>query len=224
MDATVKVQARIRHNAEEVAAYMADLAKWEQSMNNRSRVRTTRAPPGGGGTEVRTTSTETTARPRSTAGPRQGAGTVTVSASSETSPPALVTPGLGASSSSSSAAAHTYDKGYRRWDSFNPDECEDDESPPIPGAGGTVIDTPSAPPPASIADIHAVRGSSSSSSSSAPTPVPRARGAASAVDAEAAERERGNDAFNAGNFAAAVKAYTKCLGMKVLSACMWTDT
>lgn len=44
--------------------------------------------------------------------------------------------------------------------------------------------------------------------------VPRARGSYQHRDAEEAEREHGNAEFKNGNFAAAVKAYTKCLGLK----------
>ena len=45
--------------------------------------------------------------------------------------------------------------------------------------------------------------------------VPRAKGLANLKDAETAERERGNEEFQKGNFAGAVKCYTKCLGLKV---------
>lgn len=45
--------------------------------------------------------------------------------------------------------------------------------------------------------------------------VPAARGVANLKDAETAERERGNTEFEAGNFTAAIKSYTKCLGLKV---------
>ena len=45
--------------------------------------------------------------------------------------------------------------------------------------------------------------------------VPKPRGQSVNYDAELLERERGNKEFSAGNFAAAVKIYTKCLGMKV---------
>jgi tetratricopeptide (TPR) repeat protein len=44
--------------------------------------------------------------------------------------------------------------------------------------------------------------------------VPAARGTYEARDVEEIERERGNTEFKAGNFTAAVKCYTKCLGMK----------
>jgi hypothetical protein len=51
--------------------------------------------------------------------------------------------------------------------------------------------------------------------STAPAVVPAARGMASLNDAETAERERGNNEFRIGNFTAAIKSYTKCLGLKV---------
>jgi tetratricopeptide (TPR) repeat protein len=44
--------------------------------------------------------------------------------------------------------------------------------------------------------------------------VPQARGSYQARDLEETERERGNAEFKAGNFTAATKCYTKCLGMK----------
>lgn len=45
--------------------------------------------------------------------------------------------------------------------------------------------------------------------------VPKARGVYERVDLEAVEREKGNAEFKVGNFASAVKYYTKCLGLKV---------
>ncbi len=45
--------------------------------------------------------------------------------------------------------------------------------------------------------------------------VPKARGQYIAKDPEEEERNRGNQEFKNGNFPAAVKFYTKCLGLKV---------
>jgi hypothetical protein len=45
--------------------------------------------------------------------------------------------------------------------------------------------------------------------------VPKATGNLNPIDPEEFEREKGNIEFKNGNFAAAVKAYTKCLGLKV---------
>lgn len=47
--------------------------------------------------------------------------------------------------------------------------------------------------------------------------VPKALGTYQEKEAEEVERERGNTEFKNGNFAAAVKSYTKCLGLKVNS-------
>jgi Flp pilus assembly protein TadD len=57
---------------------------------------------------------------------------------------------------------------------------------------------------------------SSVASSTTPPPVhvPRALGTYQQRDAEEEERERGNTEFKNGNFTAAVKSYTKCLGLK----------
>lgn len=47
-----------------------------------------------------------------------------------------------------------------------------------------------------------------------PVIVPSARGNYQDKDLEEFERERGNAEFKVGNFTAAVKSYTKCLGLK----------
>lgn len=58
-------------------------------------------------------------------------------------------------------------------------------------------------------------GAALSDSSSLSQPVPAARGHFEQRDFEEIERERGNAEFKSGNFTAAVKCYTKCLGLKV---------
>lgn len=64
--------------------------------------------------------------------------------------------------------------------------------------------------PASLAERH-------SSATEAPifSIVPIARGIANVKDVETVERERGNTEYESGNFTAAIKSYTKCLGLKV---------
>lgn len=69
--------------------------------------------------------------------------------------------------------------------------------------------------PASIVDQII----SNSSQSQAPNQsVPKAAGVYISRDAEEIEREKGNAEFKSGNFSAAVKSYTKCLGLKVCTA------
>lgn len=62
--------------------------------------------------------------------------------------------------------------------------------------------------------ITAPKVRSDKSESSPTVSVPVALGKYEAKDLEESERERGNAAFKAGNFSAAVKCYTKCLGLK----------
>ena len=64
--------------------------------------------------------------------------------------------------------------------------------------------------PASLAERHSLAIETPMS-----TLVPTARGIAGSKDAETAERERGNTEYESGNFTAAIKSYTKCLGLKV---------
>ena len=54
--------------------------------------------------------------------------------------------------------------------------------------------------------------------------VPAARGQANLKDVETTERERGNIEFESGNFRAAVKSYTRCLGLKVISSLSFCKT
>jgi hypothetical protein len=47
------------------------------------------------------------------------------------------------------------------------------------------------------------------------TSVSKARGAEIVGDIEEQERTHGNNEFKDGNYVAAIKSYTKCLGLKV---------
>lgn len=168
----IKVQAQIRANSEEVASFVSDLSKWEKDMTNRDKA-------------VRQAKSKRGVR----APPRAGGGTVQVI---NAKPP---------SEKAASAANHTYDVGYKKWENFK--EGDEDANANESANNKTSYQTP-----ASIIQTGLPAAAPS-------LPVPRARGVASTVDAEAAERERGNDEFKSGNFNNAVKQYTKCLGMKV---------
>jgi len=147
---------------------------------------------------------------------------------------------LGAAKKSSSAAGHTYDVGYKKWESFDIDaavaaaDVGDEEQ----GGGGdipefdftgtdadTAIDVSGscssraqpqdeqeepALTPASLANLVC----STPLVSAAAATVPKARGVHVDRDAETAQREAGNKEYGQGNFTAAVKSYTKCLGLK----------
>ena len=106
----LKVQNQIRNNAEEISTYFSDLAKWEREIKVKDRdIKTGRGVRGRA--PVRT---------------RAGAGTVQVDSGPAPVPPPGPAVKLGADSDKgASAAKHTYDVGYKKWENFK--EC--DESP-----------------------------------------------------------------------------------------------
>jgi hypothetical protein len=208
MDATMKVQAQIRQNADEISSYLKDLSKWEKTIKTRDQ-------------KLRGVEVGGTVPPRGRAGGIRSAGTVTVSSNTPAALPVQI------ESKENSAAQHTYDVGYKKWEKFNVDEAlRDDEYSNSNSNISTSSDngaiTTSTARPQSVERSTAARITpatlpSPTPFSAPPTPasVPRARGEASQKDMELAERERGNSLFQAGNFAMAVKCYTTCLGLKV---------
>ena len=111
-----------------------------------------------------------------------------------------------ASDKSQSAARHTYDVGYQKWEKYN-DEISDINTTERTGTTSNLNPIVPIQTPATI-----IQSGLPTSQPSAP--VPRARGVANTVDSETMERDRGNDEFKNGNFSVAVKQYTKCLGLK----------
>lgn len=115
-------------------------------------------------------------------------------------------------SSVESAAKHTYDVGYKKWENFDENYGEDlslyfsvinfNLDIEIKGKDTTRL-TPAMIVPSNIPSNS--------------IPVAKARTEPSNIDPETFERERGNEEFKNGNFAAAVKCYTKCLGLRVSS-------
>lgn len=70
--------------------------------------------------------------------------------------------------------------------------------------------------PASLVDTTLSKAKIDEKQGTSSAHVPKAIGIYEEKDAEEIERERGNNEFKGGNFAAAVKSYTKCLGLKVI--------
>eukprot|EP00596_Hydrurales_sp_CCMP1899_P007123 CAMPEP_0119047354 /NCGR_PEP_ID=MMETSP1177-20130426/52735_1 /TAXON_ID=2985 /ORGANISM="Ochromonas sp, Strain CCMP1899" /LENGTH=387 /DNA_ID=CAMNT_0007021867 /DNA_START=73 /DNA_END=1233 /DNA_ORIENTATION=- len=115
------------------------------------------------------------------------------------------------------AAGHTYDVGYQKWDKFNVDaalEADNDETANQSDENDRGVSEVSSLEDGEIVNLTPASLVKRYSSSSSARAVPVARGIASTKDAETAERERGNEEFSTGNFSAAVKSYTKCLGLK----------
>ena len=123
----LKVQSQIRNNAEEISTYFSDLAKWEKEIKVKDREiksgRGVRGKPA-----VRT---------------RAGAGTVRVDTG-----PAPEVPFISAPKNESnvdkgnSAARHTYDVGYKKWENFRESdeaaEVKNERSTPSPSTKGTL--------------------------------------------------------------------------------------
>ena len=222
MDATMKVQTQIRQNAEEVSSYLSSLSTWQKSIKKKDQDLRARPPTASSAAAPAAPAAAPTG-PRSTAaahGPavRKGAGTVPTVA--------LASSGGGASES---AAKHTYDVGYKKWETFDVDAAlaaageEEEEAQALGQQGGghemtTFATRPPAPPsrpePTELTPTSMIPAAAVASAAASSVSVPAARGVFVNADAEAAERELGNKEFANGNFAAAVKSYTKCLGLK----------
>lgn len=158
MDGTLKVQAQIRQNAEEISSYLTDMSKWEKTIIKKDQQ--IRGKTVGG------------AKPLPI---RAGSGTVKVVEKS--------------SATSQAAAVKTATQA---------------------GAGDGDMLTLT---PATLA-TQASAAASPVVEPALKSKIPAARGVASTKDAETSERERGNLEYETGNFTAAVKSYTKCLGLK----------
>jgi tetratricopeptide (TPR) repeat protein len=209
MNETMKVQTQIRQNAEEVSSFLSNLSSWQNNIKKKDNDLIKKRSGATGGDAASAV--------------RKGAGTVpTVSAALPPAAPAAPSNGKAAT-----AAKHTYDVGYKKWETFDVDAAmtEDDGSgssssssrgreeeqelplPPTPSISqrendSTALTPTSIIPPTAVNREKVTRV------------IPAARGVFVNADAEAAEREIGNKEFAAGNFQAAVKSYTKCLGMK----------
>lgn len=177
------VQNQIRNNAEEVNGFFQDMVKWEKDIKAK---------------DTKIIQKKLTRQARSSASApitRQGAGTVAVSDSLPVN-------------KGSSAACHTYDVGYNKWEKLSISESGDMEAGQDSGPVGPVaMSESSVLTPASLVALSSVPVV-------AQTQVSRPLRTATTVDIETYERERGNSEFKNGNFASAIKCYTKCLGLK----------
>lgn len=199
MDKTVQVQYQIRQNAEEISSYLRDLQVWEKKMvKKNSEIKIVR--------DIRKEKV-------------REVGTVHVSSNPLDS-------GITANNAienndfenkkdkNSSAAKHTYDVGYKKWENFDIDgalndvEKEENREKKVKNIDNIVSSNDSSMlTPATLVTKQCITNVSA--------PVSKARGVFTAVDSELAERELGNEDYKNGNFNSAIKHYTKCLGMKV---------
>jgi tetratricopeptide (TPR) repeat protein len=140
-----------------------------------------------------------------------------------------------AAGTSTTAASHTYDKGYKKWEKFDVDAAlnnasddeADDSNSPNPAEEDADAFNSEQPQTAAPISSTTAAPAAAVAAQAAPTPasivgnvprrvtapVPRALPRPAGLDPELEERERGNAHFKAGSFAAAVKCYTRCLAM-----------
>ena len=219
------LQAQIRQNADEVSTMLASLGKWEKSMKNKDEgLRKVRSAKG--------SAVPVTGR----GGVRSGAGTVKTSSAAITVGASSVPDDKGASTGvdgdrdnkAGSAAKHTYDVGYKKWENFDVDAALNEGGDADDGEdiGEFNYDNVSSNPVVEVvqdkdakemltpASLAMLAGSAASQVGAVKTKVPKARGVHHDKDAETAEREQGNKEFSAGQFPQAVKSYNKCLGLK----------
>ena len=198
-----QLQQQIRQNAEEVSSYLSDMIKWEKEVDQKdSRMRKKKigsSSPGASSSSVPTSTAS------SSSSVRQGAGTITVQMNSPAISSVLT--------KATSAASHTYDVGYKKWEQFQESSADNETAAKQNQEAET--ETTAVGPSATLTPATLVQRTASTLVAPPPSSVPRALGTAYQGDAELREREQGNEAFKLGDFALAVKAYTKCIGMKV---------
>ena len=225
------LQHQIRQNADEVSNMLQSLGKWEKTMKSKDEdVRkaknakdgnAVRGVRSGAGT-VRTSTNLASAGRHSTAHGSQTATKTLAQPETNSSEPQDVKAG--------SAAKHTYDVGYKKWEKFDIAAALDDDNnndndgdieefgyEEISSAVDVIEEVESEAvkrnkllTPASLAMLAGSAGAAIGATKA----VPKARGVHHNKEAETVEREQGNKEFAAGQFTQAVKSYTKCLGLK----------
>eukprot|EP00940_MAST-03C_sp_MAST-3C-sp2_P002151 g2151.t1 len=245
----IMMQHKIRQNAMNTREYVADLKRWEDDIKRKERKRSERkhktsssARAKKNGPGVRKSST---AKVRSIPPVRGSVGTTTLThthmGSSENTPKChdprlggLVPRNFSARVSKSkpgkgggSAAAHTYDKGYKKWESFDVEKAlseVDNETEAM------VISNESEEVDARTCGADNVDNSASSSvdsgarsSSKETTRSAEALNDKHAMNRGDAERDRGNTHFKRGEFTEAIKCYTRAIALNAQSAAAYCN-
>ena len=223
---SLRTQHKIKNDAEELTAYLKDMGSWENAVRKKDRAISKKSGASKGSSSLRTVPPV-----------RASGGTVPLGATATllATPVAAAPPATGkvaAKKNGTTAAAHTYDRGYKKWEDFDADAALDDVD--VPGAvaasaggndsgeddAGEDVPVRVARTPAQLA--LGVPGAAPSAERAAAVPRPKPA-LLSASEREAAERERGNAHFKAGEFSKAAKCYTACLGISNRSAAAFSN-
>ncbi|KAG7400325.1 hypothetical protein PHYBOEH_006265 [Phytophthora boehmeriae] len=162
----VNIQHQIRANAAQLQDYFSDLYEWEKSIgkDDSARQRTSKA--------VKASAASTEVPP-----PR---------------PARSVNVDTERKANAKKPDAHTYDKGYKRWEKFDVDAALKEADGEMTPSKGKQPEPAPAP--------HRIIATSKSAT------------VASSKSREELEREEGNAHYKRGDYVAAIKSYTRCLG------------
>lgn len=210
MDAAFKVQAKIRENARAIQDFTSDLSRWEESIKGKDEK--LRRKKGAGTGQMPP--------------PRGAQASKTVTVRKQASK---------AKQKGVSAADHTYDKGYKKWESFDVDqaleEVDQEErqveqvqgSPPSPPSPiNQAASLPSGAPltPATIVQPYIRDSSDEQEQTKAAFPEATVQ---VSKPRDVLERERGNEYFAKGNMEQAVKFYTRAIGFNPKSVAAYSN-
>lgn len=207
----MKVQAQIRANATEISSYLEDMQKWEKNIKQTDKKITAKKGIRGKSLPIRagvgTVSTVSTPEIESPVASKQP---VASKGGSETDRKDGEEEGKGGS-----AAKHTYDVGYKKWENIDVDALlKEQDSADEQERGAAEKEKQEQEQEEALLTPASMADRAAKNVKNVTAPVPKARGLFNNVDAETAERERGNGEFKKGNFSAAAKSYTRCLGLK----------
>ena len=208
------MQHMIRENAKQQNDVLMSFASWNKDIAERDKEARDKAaaaplPPVRGGARVGVRNSATAVAPSASAhvaAAAVGASAAGAAAGKKAKKRNVVVkaPGAVKARAGESAARHTYDKGYKKWEDFDIDkalDAADDDDDVV------VVEEDDATPEAEAeAETSEEEEEEEEDAPAKPLEAPK--------DAEAAQRELGNKKFAAGDFEGAIRCYTLCLGLK----------
>lgn len=229
-----QMQNQIRQNTMKLNDQFADLARWEKAIKRKDAelVEKGVAARGRNSVPVRgvrggSAAASSSDAPTTTVRTRLGRGAVSApieelqkqqarASQQEQASPAAAAAGLNkaAKLKEGSAASHTYDKGYKKWEKFDVEkaieevEVEDVTQSHVQGGGAASGDGVVGPVPS-----HVVSGDKPKEPVYVARTMKPTRSAPSDIgEIFELERKKGNDHFGRGEFSVAIQCYTKCIG------------
>ena len=197
MNEAIASQLRIRHESTVMQEYMSDLSSWTKSIKKKD----------GALRKVQDVAADAPANCAAAQLPLP-----------RTAVQAAATVAGADPSAAASAAGHTYDKGYRRWENFDVDgaiEELDAATVDVDGASGSGhagaasdATAPTPTPPVAVAAVPL-------------QPASAARPDSATLELEA--KDRGNAHYRRGDFAEAVRCYTRCVALNPRSVVAYSN-